>query len=204
MKLLYVADPMCSWCWGFSPVIRTVAERFAGRAPLEVVMGGLRPGTTTPMDEAMRTAIREHWEHVRQASGQPFDFSFFSRDGFIYDTEPACRAVVTARSLRPPVALDFLARVQAAFYRDNLDVTAPDTLADVAEACGLDRDDFLTHFDAPETLQATRSDFGRAAQLGARGFPTLIGDDGVRRVGLSIGYQPSDSLLPKVEAWVGE
>ncbi len=26
--LVYVADPMCSWCWGFSPVIDAIRERF--------------------------------------------------------------------------------------------------------------------------------------------------------------------------------
>ena len=25
-KLIYVADPMCSWCWGFAPVIREMVE----------------------------------------------------------------------------------------------------------------------------------------------------------------------------------
>ena len=40
------------------------------------------------MDEATKASIREHWEHVRDASGQPFDFAFFDRPRFVYDTEP--------------------------------------------------------------------------------------------------------------------
>ena len=42
--LLYIADPMCSWCYGFAPVITEIAQRLAGLAPVRVVMGGLRPG----------------------------------------------------------------------------------------------------------------------------------------------------------------
>ena len=42
--LLYFADPMCSWCYGFAPVIHTLSEHFTDRLPLRLVMGGLRAG----------------------------------------------------------------------------------------------------------------------------------------------------------------
>ena len=42
LRFVYFADPMCSWCYGFSPVITALAERFEGRLGLQVVMGGLR------------------------------------------------------------------------------------------------------------------------------------------------------------------
>lgn len=93
-QIIYVADPMCFWCWGFSPVIHSIRESFDGTLTVQLLMGGLRPGTTDPMDEAAKIMVREHWDHVREASGQPFDFGFFDRAGFVYDTEPAPRAVV--------------------------------------------------------------------------------------------------------------
>ena len=63
--------------------------------------GGLRAGNTQAMREKDRDYIRGAWTNVGQASGQPFDFSFFEREEFIYDTEPACRAVVTMRTRSP-------------------------------------------------------------------------------------------------------
>ena len=87
--LIYIADPMCSWCWGFAPTIESISQRFGESLPIRLMMGGLRPGTTKPLDQAGRRTIREHWEHVREASGQPFDFRFFEREDFVYDTEPA-------------------------------------------------------------------------------------------------------------------
>ncbi len=95
--LIYFADPMCSWCWGFSPVIDAVRAEFGSSMPIRLVLGGLRPGTTEPLTSTSKREIREHWEHVHEASNQPFDFHFFEREGFIYDTEPASRAAVTAR-----------------------------------------------------------------------------------------------------------
>ena len=29
-RLLYVMDPMCSWCWGFAPVVAALAEQADG------------------------------------------------------------------------------------------------------------------------------------------------------------------------------
>ncbi|HEY9218115.1 MAG TPA: DsbA family protein, partial [Phenylobacterium sp.] len=70
--LIYFADPMCSWCYGFAPVIEQVAERYAGVLPIQLVMGGLRPGTADPMSDAARTSLLGHWREVAAATGQPF------------------------------------------------------------------------------------------------------------------------------------
>ena len=67
-------------------------------------MGGLRAGNTEPMTDKDKDYIRGAWAKVGEATGQPFDPSFFDRE-FVYDTEPACRAVVAARRLKPNMAL---------------------------------------------------------------------------------------------------
>ena len=85
---------MCSWCYGFAPVIAALAERFEDRLPLQIVMGGLRAGNAEPMRAEDKDYIRGAWTQVDAATGQPFDMSFFDRESFVYDTEPACRAVV--------------------------------------------------------------------------------------------------------------
>ncbi|MFV1988873.1 MAG: DsbA family protein [Gemmatimonadota bacterium] len=204
MKLLYVADPMCSWCWGFSPVVTTLAERFRQAAPIEVVMGGLRPGTTDPMTEDMKSTISEHWRHVEEASGQPFDFGFFDRESFVYDTEPASRAVVTARGLDRRRSLAFLSAVQGAFYRDARDVTDPGVLADIAAEEGFDRAEFERAHGSAGARDQTASDFDAAGRLGVRGFPTLLGLDGRTFVVLTAGFRPLVDVLPIVEAWLAD
>jgi putative protein-disulfide isomerase len=71
--LIYIAGPMCSWRWGFSPTIESIRQRFGDALLIRLMIGGLRPGATKPLDEAGRRTIRHHWEQVREASGQPFD-----------------------------------------------------------------------------------------------------------------------------------
>ncbi|MEO8135858.1 MAG: DsbA family protein, partial [Betaproteobacteria bacterium] len=107
LNLVYFADPMCSWCYGFGPQLATLLERVSGRQPvnLELVMGGLRAYNTVVMDDTSKTVLLEHWTHVREASGLPFGDAAIHAHGFVYDTEPACRAVICARLLDGRVAL---------------------------------------------------------------------------------------------------
>ena len=203
LQMVYFADPMCSWCYGFSPVIAALAERFENRLPLRMVMGGLRAGNTAPMTAEDRSYIRNAWTRVGAATGQPFDMTFFDRESFTYDTEPACRALVTARRLLPRLALAFMARAQRAFYAENRDMTAADEIAAVAEETGFDRQQFRAAFAAAETANETFRDFLTAQELGIRGFPTLIaGSEGKGYALLTNGYRPLDDLVEPLERWL--
>jgi putative protein-disulfide isomerase len=204
LQMVYFADPMCSWCYGFAPVIAALAERFEGRMGLQLVMGGLRAGNTEPMTAKDREYVRGAWTSVGAATGQPFDMAFFDRESFTYDTEPACRAVVTARRLMPTMALPFKARVSRAFYAENRDMTRADEILAVAEEAGFERQQFATTFAAPETHNETFRDFLTAQELGIRGFPTLIA--GAESKGYALvtnGYRPLDDLVEPLERWLG-
>ena len=201
-RFIYFADPMCSWCYGFAPVIWALAERFEGRMDVQLVMGGLRAGNTAPMREEDRAYIRDAWARVHAASGQPFDFSFLEREAFVYDTEPACRAVVAVRRLKPQMALPFMARISQAFYAENRDMTAAEEIAGVAEEAGFDPQEFGEAFRAADTRNETFRDFLAAQELGISGFPTLIA--GSEKKGYALvtnGYRPLDDVLEPLERW---
>jgi len=203
LEMIYVADPMCSWCYGFAPVISALAERFEAELPLRLMLGGLRAGNTEPMRGAEKDYVREAWIRVGAATGQPFDMSFFAREDFNYDTEPACRAVVTVRRLQPEFALAFMARLQQAFYAENRDMTSATEIAWVAEEAGLARQAFVEAFETPATRNETFRDFLAAQELGIRGFPTLIAGSSAKGYALvSNGYRPLEDLLEPLERWL--
>lgn len=199
---LYVADPMCSWCWGFSPVIDKIADSFGAKAPVRVMVGGLRPGTTHAMRGKDKDYIRDHWKHVQEASGQPFDFAFFDQEGFVYDTEPACRAVVTARKLDEAKVLPFLARLHRAFYVENHNTADDGVLADIAGDFGFDRDEFFQTHTSPDMREETQGDFWFAQQSGITGFPTLLAVEDQQATLVTAGYLPWDALEKPLAGWV--
>lgn len=201
-KLLYMTDPMCSWCWGFVPVMHRVREAYGDRLDIELIVGGLRPGMAEPFSPRMKEYVLHHWQEVHKVSGQPFNFAFEMDDNFVYDTEPADRAVVTVRQIAPGKVFDYAEAVQRAFYNENLNVTQPTVLAGIAELQGISAEVFAARFNTAETKQATWADFARAREYGVTGFPSIVLEDSRGPALLTYGYMPYDELQPRLESWL--
>lgn len=197
IRLLYVVDPMCSWCWGFAPVIQQLRD--SGDYRIEVVTGGLRAGETRGMTTELRNYVTHHWHQVGEVTGQPFEFEGALPDGFVYDTEPACRAVVTMREYRPEATLAYLHALQQAFYAQGRDITQLEELAMLAAEQGMEPERFKQHWQSDLIQIATATDFERKEQLGVMGFPSLLVDTGQRLRMVSMGYQDHATIQRQIE-----
>lgn len=197
--LVYFADPMCSWCYGFGPEL----DSLLGERPqlrVDVVMGGLRPYNTEAATPAFREMIAGHWEHVTRESGLPINGGAFQREGFVYDTEPACRAVVAVRATDATRALAYLGRVQRAFHAEGRDVTDAEVLADLAADEGLDRAVFLAAHASSLAKDAVRQDFSATQQTGVTGFPTLAAGYPERRFFLvTAGFARASEIADRLD-----
>jgi putative protein-disulfide isomerase len=201
---VYFADPMCSWCYGFAPIMAELMKRFRGRLGFRLVMGGLRPGETRPLRPKDRDYLRETWARVSDASGQPFDPTFLERDTFVYDTEPACRAVVTARLQSSDLnAFALLEAISSAFYAGNRDVTETAVLVDIAAKAGFDLTDFEAAMNSADIQTATAKDFEFSNDAGVEGFPCLlVGSQPAGYALVTHGYRPLDGLPEAIEGWL--
>lgn len=201
-EIIYVGDPMCSWCYGFTDVLRGIRERCSDRVGTRLVMGGLHADGTHVVTERYRDFLREHWREIGMRTGQPFDLSILDRTGWIYDTEKACRAVVVVRELGRGLEWEYFAAVQRGFYRDNHDPNDPESFARIAQTFGVERSIFLDAYQAAPSRQRTQDDFRWARSVGVDGFPTVLLRDDRGLAGLTLGYQPLQQLLPSLEAWL--
>ena len=208
MQLIYFSDPMCSWCYGFSATLDRLAESdYAARISIELVPGGLRPDETRPTPPELAAEIGHHWRMVQKTSGQPFHFGFFDEHpGFVYDTTPACRAVVAAglQGGQPGApdhqrALAFQHALQRAFYAHGADPTEHDTFSKVAAELGLNSEEFLKRLNDSATEQTTREGFARAFDLGIMGYPTLLARDKERLVLITRGFIAFEELEERLE-----
>jgi putative protein-disulfide isomerase len=172
--LWYFADPMCSWCWGFSPVISEIKKKYAERIKIALVMGGLQIGEDQVLSESSREEVLHHWHQVKGLSGQTFSFDNAMPEGFIYNTEPACRAVITVGMIDAIKNFQYFTAIQEAFYTKNLDVTQFDCLQKIAVDCGIDAKEFKQRFNSEELLENTIKHFKHARKAGVTGFPSLI------------------------------
>ncbi len=201
LAFLYVGDPMCSWCWGFAPVLQRLEDRY--RIPIRTVVGGLRTGPQAQaLDDQLRSFLLHHWEQVAVASGQPFEPRVLDRSGFVYDTEPSCRAVVAMRRLAPQHTLAWFARIQRAFYVEGRDVTDLAVFPALLDGFEVDPQRYVDVLHSTETLEETRRDFARAMGWGVLGFPTLLlQQDGDLAV-VTRGFVPWESLEPALTGWL--
>jgi len=195
---------MCSWCWGFAPVVEALAEQaVAAGVPLHLVPGGLRRERAA-MDPAARVRILSHWQAVNATTGQLFNFHDALPEGFVYDTEPACRALVTAHQLDEQSVHPLARLIQQAFYAEGRDVSRPQLLAELAERAGIPRIEFAAAFDSPAMRAATAADFTWVQQLGIAGFPTLLAERNGQLALLTNGYQPLEALAPLLGRWLAQ
>jgi putative protein-disulfide isomerase len=201
-EIIYVGDPMCSWCWGFAPVLQKIEQNYSRDAPLRLIVGGLHAFDTDPMSEQYKATIKHHWEQVAEATGQPFNYAFFDRKGFVLDTEPACRASVVVRSIKPEVLFSFYERIHKGYYLEGTDTTKLETFIGYAEKEGIDDQTFTEAFESRSVKQETMDDFGWCKRSGVTGFPTVVLREDKSMAALSVGYQAFDNLKPVLDAWL--
>lgn len=196
--LYYFADPMCSWCWGFSPVIETLKKDFDKRLKIGLVLGGLRPMNTTPMTSIEREEVLHHWHEVQRRTGQEFRFESALPDGFIYNTEPPSRAVVVMGELMPSALFPFFKSIQSAFYTQGMDVTREDVLLNLSAGFDVDESQFKQLFRSEMIKEKTLAHFQMARRFGVRGFPTLILQEPSGYHLITHGYRDFDGLKPEL------
>lgn len=193
-SLVYVADPMCSWCYAFGPQLERVLD--ATGLPMRIVVGGLFVGdSTAPLDEGLRRYLRETWQTISQISGRPVSYGLLDRDHWTYDTEPACRAVVAVRE-RGDAAPVFFDHLQQAFYEANRDIADPSVVSAVSNESGVPVDE--AELSSSHLAALTRADFDEGRELGARGFPTLLLDTGAERIIVAAGYTRADDVIRRI------
>ena len=169
-RLLYVTDPMCSWCWGFRPTLARLEEVAVG-VPVELVLGGLAPDSSEPMPEETRAYVQAAWRAVSARTGASFNFEFWERCAPRRSTWPACRAVLLGRAAGKEREL--FAAIQSAYYERALNPSDSEVLADLAEEVGMEREAFLEALHGPRAQATLEADRALASELGARSFPSL-------------------------------
>lgn len=192
-----MGDPLCSWCWGIAPELERLSSLTSLR--LDVVVGGLRPGPSAePMSPRMEAYLADHWHHVEERSGQPFDHSILADHSWSYDTEPACKAVVTMRRNNPAETRRFFTRIQRGFYAEGTRVFEPSDFRPLLAGFDVDEASFMEDLVSAEVLKETWSDFSWARAIGVNAFPVVILAHESGLHALARGYATADEMLQRL------
>ncbi len=198
--LIYVHDPMCSWCWGFDPVRRELFEAVSPTMQIKRLLGGLAPDSDQPMPESMQQMLQQTWARIHELTGAPFNFDFWRDCSPRRSTYPSNRAVIAAREQGEEYDAAMTARIQQAYYQEARNPSDDETLIDLAADIGLDADRFAETLGSGATDSALQQEIMQARAIGVEGFPSLVVERDGYLCHVRVNYTNLDSMLRDIEA----
>ncbi len=194
MRLLYVMDPMCGWCYGFQPELENFLDKYSS-AKVDWIMGGLAPDTKQPMGDNLKQTISSYWYQIEKNTQVTFNHDFWKLNTPYRSTYPACRAVISAESIIEKSTQKMVKAIQSAYYLEAKNPSLEETLIGCASAIGLDENQFLDVFKSKETEQQFQQHLSITRQLQVRGFPALFYiDEENHAYSLAMGFSQTTNL----------
>lgn len=188
MRITYLFDPLCGWCYGAAPTV----ERLSNLEDVTVDLAptGLFAGDQArPMDAQFAAYAWQNDQRIQRLTGQVFSEAYrtivLDRTGGLFDSAPATLAIVAVGQTDPAGRMTALKALQWARYVDGRDNSDVAVVADVLREAGFgDAARQVEHPDEGvltayrQSLAAARTDMAR---LGANGVPVLVVGDGPSR-----------------------
>jgi putative protein-disulfide isomerase len=200
-KVLFVTDPMCSWCWGMSGEMARAIALLAREFDFDLVLGGINVDSTRPVNDFGRARLADVWRCVTETTGTTFGPGLPAGD-FVYNSTRACIGVEVVRELTGRAPFEYLHRLQDRFFLGAEDVTKPAVLLAEAAAVGLDPKRFEVCLPSPDMLRRVREGFTAAKSHGTAALPSvLLEAAGVRRL-VSGGYVDAPTLVDSLHAFL--
>lgn len=184
LEIIEFTDPVCTWCWGSEPVIRTLETRFGSQLKISYIMGGLVKDITAFYDnynniggdpESSNKSIAKHWVEASERHGMPVKiegFKLFTKEQ--PSTYPQNIAYKAAQMQDEAKANRFLRRIREASAAEAQQTNLTEVLIELASEVGLDISRFLEDFTNGKAKAAFEEDLSTTAQFRAHGFPTFL------------------------------
>jgi len=170
--LLYIYDPMCSWCWGYRSTWQVLQEKLSSLVEVKYLVGGLAADSVEPMPEKMQNFLQQTWRNINEQLGCEFNFYFWTKCQPRRSTYPACRAVIAAREYGLEQAMYFA--IQQGYYLQAKNPSDNATLITMATSIGLDVNGFKKSLTSEKVNHQLLTEISFVRQLPINGFPSLV------------------------------
>jgi putative protein-disulfide isomerase len=185
--LYYVYDPMCSWCWGYSPTWQALKEQLESLVDIQYRVGGLAPDSDLPMPADMQIFLQQVWRKINGQLGTQFNHDFWTQCQPRRSTYPACRAILIARE--HGLEQQMYLAIQQAYYLNARNPSDTSTLVELAQGLGLCGETFAEQLISAEVNQQLRDEINEVRQMPIQGFPSLVLMTGGRYIAIELDYQ---------------
>jgi putative protein-disulfide isomerase len=202
-EIIYVFDPLCGWCYGFSAVIEKVYDELHDRIDFLVLSGGMVTGNRIGPISQVAPYIKDAYKSVEQATGVKFGEKFIhdilAKGDAVFNSIPPSKALAVFRLLKPGEVLGFASRLQKAIYYEGIMVEDLKAYGSIAGEFGLNPEKFILKMQEPETEEIIQNEFRMAKGLGVAAYPTVLLRRGKNIDNISTGYRDYDHMIDLIE-----
>jgi len=204
--IIYCYDAWCGWCYGFSPVIKSLHEKYKNQFDFETLSGGMIPVESTQHIGKIAGYIKDAYKTVEGMTGIRFgdDFLWHINNPDLSDwypnSEMAAIAMSILKDINPARSIEFAADLQFALYSEGRDLTDPEAYRHLIEKYEFDPKVFYENLKSDEYKEKVYYDFSLIKQLNVTGFPTLfIQTDESKLYMISRGYSDEKSIEKRIQ-----
>ncbi len=170
--LFYVVDPMCSWCYAFSPTWQKILDNLPSDIKVVYVQGGLAPTSNVPMSNEMQIMLQGVWKQIHDVVGTKFNFDFWTQCTPRRSTYLACQAAIAARVQGKEY--EMISAIQQQYYLNAKNPSDIDTLEGAAKIASLDLNKFKEDLESDAVISTLQEDFNMRAKIKVNSFPSLV------------------------------
>lgn len=203
LTIYYVFDPLCGWCYGFTPVMIDFKEKHKDKFDFKIISGGMVVGLRVHPITHMSSYISQAHKRVEDLTGVTFGEEFLNKTLYdstvIMDSELPTRALLVFMKMKPDHAFEFAHDIQKALYYDGQNLSEKSTYGPLAAKYGIDSEYFINELRQEEYRQQAYEQFEQSNQLGVTGFPSVVLEHNSRKQKITSGYVS----LEKLETQVG-
>jgi putative protein-disulfide isomerase len=198
MKLIYVYDALCGWCYGFKPTMQQFAANHASDLEVEVISGGMITGSRIGPIGEVAPYISWAYKEVEKATGVKFGDGFLNNilanGKAVFTSIPPAQALCAFKNMNGNNTLAFAARLQKAIYYDGLEPLNIAGYGKLAKEFNLDSTRFVQLMQEEITAQQVQLEFNKATSYGVTGFPTVFILANNKMYKLTEGYTNLENL----------
>lgn len=198
MKVIYVYDALCGWCYGFSPVMQKFADKYKDDIEIETLSGGMITGNRIGPIGEVAPYISWAYKEVENTCNVKFGTGFLNgilADGkTIFTSLPPSIALSVFKTYQIDESVAFASRLQKAIYFDGIVPLVYDSYGKLAAEFGIDATEFVKKMSDQKYLKSTQEEFEKCQKLGVTGFPTVFVLKNDKYYPIAKGYTTFENL----------
>jgi putative protein-disulfide isomerase len=180
LTIYYCYDAYCGWCYGFSPVIKKIAEQYKGRLSFEVLSGGMIPAVDPRPIAATAGYIATAYQRVEELTVIKFGDDYLwhirnpDKSDWFPHSQTAAIALCIFKEIYPDEQVSFATDLQYALHYEGRDLTDDESYRHLLTKYKMDADDFYKKLLSEEYLDKALYEFSLCRQLQVTGYPAVL------------------------------